>query len=135
MKLLEELSFIKAGGWSLNNDDLLHDISSEMGSNKNVLYAFVCDNEICYIGKTTRALLRRIRHYQRPGPTQSTNIRNNKSLKDLLSAGKRVDIYVLIDDKPQLYKGIHSINLAAGLEDSLIDYFKPKWNGTKLRNK
>jgi hypothetical protein len=65
--------------------------------------------------------------YKNPGPTQRTNFRNNENLIEELFKGKKVDIYVLAGDEEFHYKGF-KINLAAGLEDSVISHFKPKWN-------
>ena len=71
--------------------------------------------------------------YQNPGPTQSTNIKNNENIKILLESGEAVDIFVLPDTGLLRYGGFH-INLATGLEDSLISDISPPWNG-KYREK
>ena len=95
----------------------------------NVLYSFVSGPEILYIGKTTIALRDRMYQYQRPGSSQRTNIRNNAAIRGLLESGAKVEIYALPDPGDMEYRGFH-LNLAAGLEDSLISELKPIWNKT-----
>ncbi len=93
----------------------------------NILYAFISNGEVLYVGKTTQSLKTRMYGYQNPGPTQKTNIKINKLLLQLLSAGKRIEIYARLDNGIQRI-GVFHLNLAAGLEDSIISILKPKWN-------
>jgi len=65
--------------------------------------------------------------YQNPGPTQNTNIKGNKLILELLSNGKGIEIYALPDDGHH-HVGVFHLNLAAGLEDSIISTLKPNWN-------
>src|SRR5690348_1470049 len=65
--------------------------------------------------------------YQRPGPTQRTNIACHAKLMEVLTVKENVDIYVFRDPEPKLHAGV-PINLAAGLEDGLILEFRPPWN-------
>jgi hypothetical protein len=99
-------------------------------SSRNLLYAFVSDGEVKYIGKTVKALKTRVNQYQNPDPTQSTNIKNNDNIAKLLKAGEAVDVFALVDNGLMQYGGFH-INLAAGLEDSLISTLTPPWNGSQ----
>lgn len=125
---LLDVGFREVGAWKLNGQRPSYSLEAEATS-YNVLYAFVRDDEILYIGKTTIPLRDRMYQYQRPGPSQRTNIRVNGLLTALLSDGKRVAIYALPDDGSMKYRGFH-LNLAAGLEDSLIRGLRPKWNKT-----
>ncbi len=126
MKRLVEIGFIRVGDWRLVSGRLVFGLDIAIDST-NVLYAFVSDGEVRYIGKTTRTLPKRMQGYQNPGSSQSTNIRNNTEIKILLALKKNVDIYAL-PDMGLLRYGEFSINLAAGLEDGLIGTLKPKWN-------
>ena len=63
--------------------------------------------------------------YEKPGPTQRTNIKNRRNIMKQPTDGKFVDIFVLPDSGLLQYGGFH-INLAAGLEDSLISYTDPQ---------
>ena len=80
-----------------------------------------------YIGKTTQKLKKRMYGYQNPGPSQSTNIRNNANIKSILASGTPVELYAL-PDNGLLHFGAFHLNLAAGLEDSINKELRPKWN-------
>jgi hypothetical protein len=67
--------------------------------------------------------------YQNPGPTQTTNIRVNSAIENLLKGKDPVDIFIL-DHNGLLSYGGFKINLAAGLEDTLIYEINPVWNLT-----
>lgn len=66
--------------------------------------------------------------YRNPAPTQTTNIRNNKSIQEALHQGHRVEIYIFRDTGLMKFGGFH-LNMAAGLEDSLVRDLTPPWNG------
>ena len=124
---LLKIGFQLAGRWVLRNAVPISEIRADAPTSPNVLYAFITDSIVRYVGKTTRGLQQRIYGYQKPGPTQRTNIRNHDRIKTALSNGTQVDIYVMPDS------GLHAIgefpiNLAAGLEDSIIKKLKPEWN-------
>lgn len=80
-----------------------------------------------YIGKTVSSLKKRMYGYQNPGASQSTNIKANQFIRESLAGGKVVEVHALPDNGLLYYGGFH-VNLAAGLEDSLLAQLKPKWN-------
>ena len=80
-----------------------------------------------YVGKTIQTLKKRMYGYQNPGKSQFTNIRNNENIKKIIDTGLAVEIYVL-PDHGLLHFGSFHLNLAAGLEDSITNSVKPKWN-------
>ncbi|CQJ56162.1 GIY-YIG nuclease family protein [Yersinia rohdei] len=128
MDRLLNIGFIKIGYWELL-DKQLHYIMTESFSDVcNNLYAFICDGEVKYIGKTTRLLKKRMYHYKKPGISQSTNIKNNAYIREALLQDIAVDILVLPDNGLMHYGQFH-LNLAAGLEDSIIKTINPEWNG------
>ena len=114
------------GRWLFVDDNIKFELMPGVNK-KEALYAFVVSNEVKYIGKTTSELNNRFSGYQSPGPTQSTNIANNRKIKEELNQGNNVDIYMLEEGDPIYYKNI-KINLPAGLEDRLIQKFNPIWN-------
>lgn len=130
MNRLTEIGFIKAGFWQIIDGSLKYHLDGRFTDVKNNLYAFVCDGEVKYVGKTTRLLRNRMYHYSRPGSSQSTNIKNNANIIDMLSNNIAVDILVLPDSGLMHYGQFH-LNLAAGLEDSIISVIRPEWNGTQ----
>jgi len=101
---------------------------NDLGGARNVLYAFAVDGSLMYVGKTVQPLRARMTGYRNPAPTQSTNIKNKSNIRQCLDEGKRVEIYVL-PDNGLLYYGKFHVNLAAGLEDSVVRELNPPWNG------
>ena len=92
------------------------------------LYAFVREDSVLYIGKTSRTVRRRFVTYRKPGLRQATNLRCNRKIRECISRGEVVRILVF-NPISFLRYGDFDINLAAGLEDSLIYEFDPPWNG------
>lgn len=127
MNRLIEIGFQQAGHWRLDDGRLVADLA-RLATQKNMLYAFICDGEIKYIGKTKSTLAARMRGYRNPADTQTTNIRNNSLIREILERGGTVDIYAL-PDNGLLHYGAFHLNLAAGLEDDLIRVINPEWNG------
>jgi len=128
MNRLINIGFISVGHWSLNNNDIKYNLTSHHLSS-NVLYSFISNGEVKYIGKTRLKLNQRMYGYQNPGPSQTTNIRVNGSIKNLLEQNIPIDIFILADNGLLRY-GDFKINLAAGLEDTLIFELNPEWNLT-----
>jgi hypothetical protein len=129
---LQHIGFRHVGHWHLTASKLAYSLDTERDS-RNILYAFVSGTEILYIGKTTQSLKKRMYGYQNPGNSQFTNIKGNKLISDILVSGDTVEIYAL-PDHGLLHFGDFHINLAAGLEDSLIAKLQPKWNGCGLKS-
>lgn len=127
MNRLLEIGFELAGHWLLKDAQLTFELLRHT-SQHNILYAFVCDGEVKYVGKTTQRLFSRMAGYRSPGKNQTTNIRNHKRIKSVLDSGATVDILAL-PDNGLLHYGKFHINLAAGLEDSIIRELAPEWNG------
>lgn len=132
MDRLISIGFEGIGHWLIENGSLVYTLKKQ-ATQKNVLYAFAVDGEIKYIGKTTRTIAERMYGYKKPSDTQKTNIKNNKNILDALSLGKAVNIFVLPDNGLMRY-GIFHLNLAAGLEDSLITTINPEWNGRQPKD-
>ncbi|WP_339631447.1 GIY-YIG nuclease family protein [uncultured Sneathiella sp.] len=131
MERLTEVGFQKVGFWKLKDGHVDFELNSQENT-INVLYAFVCEGEVMYIGKTIQPLRKRMYGYLRPGKSQSTNIKNRDNILASLVAGKGVEIFALPDNGLQNYGGFH-INMAAGLEDSLISSLSPSWNGAQSK--
>jgi hypothetical protein len=123
MITLQSLGFEYAGEWKLDFCKLKCFLQRHQSKN-HILYAFVCDYQVFYIGKSILALSKRMMGYQNPGPTQRTNIHNHARLLELLQQGKRVEIFVFAPTERLDDKGI-PVDLAAGLEDNLIELLSP----------
>lgn len=126
MNRLLNIGFIPVGQWRLDINTIKYNLTSNH-STSSVLYSFVSNGEIKYIGKTTMKLSQRMYGYQNPGPSQTTNLRVNSKIRDLLENDLPVEIFILIDNGLLRY-GDFRINLAAGLEDALIFEINPNWN-------
>lgn len=132
---ISELGFRKVGQWHLVGEQLDFQVSSEDRNEKNVLYAFVTNGELSYIGKTTQSLKDRLQRYKTPAKNAikggSTNIKNNKNILAKLMAGESVEIYIFRSKEETVLSGF-AVNFAAALEDSLINELRPPWNGRDL---
>ncbi|WP_207215824.1 GIY-YIG nuclease family protein [Pseudolysobacter antarcticus] len=129
MDRLLDIGFEPAGHWLLENDALKFELTRH-STQKNILYAFVCDGQVKYVGKTIRTLAMRMYGYKNPGITQTTNIKNNRRIRESLLIGVAIDIFALPDNGLMHYGQFH-LNLAAALEDDLIKKINPEWNGGK----
>jgi hypothetical protein len=124
---LENIGFVRAGAWTLA-DGMIAVECAQHSTARNVLYAIVVDAEVVYVGKTVQELCKRMQQYRTPGETQPTNRRNRSAIIRELEARREVLLYVLPDNGLMHYGDFH-INLAAGLEDSIIHELNPIWNG------
>ena len=123
---ITDIGFRKVGSWSLLNGKPELSIDAE-GDSENILYSFVVDGTPKYIGKTVQTLRNRMYGYRKPTSTQSTNSRNNAYIKAALECGSTVELFVL-PDRGLLHFGEFHLNLAAGLEDSIVSILSPEWN-------
>ncbi|WP_293889776.1 hypothetical protein [Flavobacterium sp.] len=135
IKGLKTIGFIKVGNWKLNQDSKIYfDIEAEYLNIENLLYAFVEDKTVRYIGITEKSLKSRMINYKN-GYEESktsgiTNKKVNKSIKNLLICKKEVCIYILKKDADCDFFGL-TISLATGIEKSLIkafDFNNNLWN-------
>lgn len=132
MKPLEQicnLGFGICGSWTRGDDGTLELTLDNVPDGKNVLYAFVVDETVAYIGKTVQGVANRMRGYRNPHATQTTNVRVNALILDQLET-TTVNIYVWACDGLMTYGGFR-LDLAAGLEDSIVHEIKPEWNVRK----
>ena len=129
MNRLLEIGFEPAGHWLLEGSSLRYELIRH-SSQSNILYAFVCDGEVMYVGKTVRMLAVRMANYRTPGKSQTTNIKNHRRMRELLASGSAVEILALPDNGLMHYGKFH-LNLAAALEDDIIRRLDPPWNGGK----
>ena len=123
MNRLLDIGFVTAGHWLLSDGKLTFELERHANDN-NVLYAFVCDGNVKYVGKSLRTLAERLYGYKNPGLTQSTNIRNHTRIKSAIASGTAVDILAL-PDRGLIHYGAFHLNLAAALEDDIIRVLNP----------
>jgi len=121
-----ELGFQKVGDWHVVHNKLSCRLTQH-AHQSNILYAFLAENTVKYFGKSTHTLEQRMSGYRNPGPSQRTNIRNRSKIVDLLNVSQPVEILAYCPNETISFRG-YQINLAAGLEDTLLDEFSPEWN-------
>lgn len=123
---LRKLGFTHVGLWETYLDGIRHVIHVH-ADQERILYAFTTDDDVMYIGKSRRSLSKRMDHYQKVATSQVTVIKNNRHIRAALEAGKTAHIYALVHWKQYDHHGI-PINVAAGIEDELIERMRPPWN-------
>ncbi len=126
LERLLEIGFETAGEWILDDADL-HIELRRYGSAANVLYAFVSDDELLYIGRSGRSLQSRMDGYQNGGPPRSVRTLNRARISAMLMVDQPVELYAM-PDPGNLHYGSFRVNLAAGLQHSLIEALDPPWN-------
>jgi hypothetical protein len=129
---LLRIGFEAAGEWHITGERIRARFDRHAGQ-QNVLYAFVRNGEVMYVGQSERTLRERMRNYASPSEKgNSTNQKINRNIAELLRSRVSVEIFALPDNGLMHYGQFH-LNLAAGLEKSIIRELLPPWNW-KSRN-
>ena len=125
LQTLKELGFVCAGKFLLANaGNIDYRLGKEFSERTNILYAFILSKRIKYIGVTKQKLQVRIRAYCKPGKDPRTNLRIRDLLCEELQCRKSASVYVLPgNDWNRKYRG-YRVDLAAGLESTLIQEFE-----------
>lgn len=129
---LLHIGMMDAAKWEIDGEKLKHVGDKPAGWRQatailHALYAFVSGGKVLYIGKTTKTLSKRFTGYCNPGNGQATNKKCHEAIRKLIGQGKTVRILILPQTIPLQWGG-YPINLAAGLEDALVNVFQPEWN-------
>lgn len=119
LKRLTDLGFEKAGSFSIEDAVLSLGLDLSYAEQEELLYCFVMNGLPVYVGKTVKPLKERMMQYERGDRSQKTNHRINKKIVEALKQDNKIEIYVLTFSERETYRGFR-LNLAAGLEDSLI---------------
>ena len=124
--------FSEVGCWKLNETGSLH---HEIGLPKTAgVYAFAIDGTVHYVGLASKSLAQRLNFYRRPGASQTTNIRLNQIIREVLQGGSTVQV-LTASPPDQSWNGL-AIKGAEGLEAGIIESFDVPWNirGASVRN-
>jgi hypothetical protein len=135
--LILGIGFEKVADWTIEGDKpvLRYVEDDEIGSircGSPALYAHVIGGKVAYAGKTTQSLQNRLYGYQQPGSAQATNRKCHDHILRSLQDGYKAATYGFCPDS-QFYYGDLRIDLAAGLEDALIEKLDPPLNGRQDR--
>jgi hypothetical protein len=127
---LAELGFKPVGHWEID-EKLKSSVRYIIYLHKKdrVVYSFCVDGELKYIGvcdNTSTCLIDRMKRYK--GMVgEGTNKRVILKIKDCLMENHEVTIWALKPEGELTYKDIR-VDLVKGLENPLIQKFKPEWN-------
>lgn len=61
VSIIQYLGFEESGYWSLENNDIAFNLFKSQ-TETNILYAFVVDDQVVYIGKSVQSLFKRCLH-------------------------------------------------------------------------
>jgi hypothetical protein len=89
------------------------------------VYAYVVDEDVCYVGSAQRGLRRRLRTYEIT-ETMRTAFRIRGLITEALETGAKVRVLTAVPEAI-LWNGI-PINSIAGIEEGLIRSLRPRWN-------
>lgn len=143
---LDDYDFKEVGEWCIydrvKSGIIFHLTKFE---DERVIYAFVVNEEVKYLGiceEDTTTLKDRLNRYKfRMGGNKSrigksTNERVAGKIKECLEKDNVVKIYALKSELKWKYKDL-DVDLVKGLENPLIEKFKPEWNigGINRRSK
>ena len=131
--MLELIGFYRVGEWRMVEGQPKCALTAEQAT-CNILYAFVAGGEVLYTGVTTNILRRRMYQFQRPAKGGKASAKIREKIAARLGIGDAVEIYALPDPGDMEYRGFQ-LNLAAGLEHSLISGLNPPWNRAGTREK
>lgn len=129
---LDKYGFLQAGEWKAYanvRSGITFEISDSRFENERVVYAFVVNETVKYIGvceKNSTTLKDRMSRYKNM-QGGGTNERIAELIKLCLDEEKVVKIFILETDGSYKYKGL-AVDLVKGLENPLIQEFQPEWN-------
>jgi hypothetical protein len=126
LKRLEEIGFRRVGSWEPASDGIVFQCDDNL-EKINVLYAFVSDRQVLYVGKTVKSIVKRLAGYQRPGTSQRTNRTCNNLISKQLARNLPVEVFVRPQQKVWRI-GSFAVSEAAALEDAIIRELCPPWN-------
>lgn len=133
MNELYKYGFVEVGEWKLDKSTkagIRFELKREEYKDKRVVYCFVADNEVKYIGiceaKDT-GLLDRMKKYEKLQGNGTNKYIAELIFELLKSCNKHVKVYALEPLKECFYKDI-GVDMVRGLEYPLIEKFNPLWN-------
>jgi hypothetical protein len=113
---LKKLGFTEVGYWLRTSEGLECRYTAEFDA-KRALFAYVLSDNVVYIGRQRKP--------NAAVPIGSGYI--SRAIRNALAHDKSVRIYALCDWTELEHEGM-PINIAAGIEDELIERMQPPWN-------
>ena len=121
-------NFVKIGEYKTTGKN--PEYEQFIGKNKSkiipLVYLFVVEDEIKYIGESRRGYSRPLSYHKNP-----VMLKQRKSIETTLKKGKTVEVYALeIKNEKTVVNGMEIESyLAQDYEKALIKKYKPEWNG------
>jgi hypothetical protein len=113
---LLRLGFMPVGMWSQTTEGIECVYESEFDA-KKALFAYVIGESVVYLGRPHRGA---------NVPAARTGY-VTRSIRNALNRDKVIKVYALLDWEPFEHKGL-TVNVAAGIEDELVERMQPPWN-------
>lgn len=117
--------FVKIGYYHLAQDGVA-DVVLHEGVKKylreSLVYMFVVDEDIKYIGKTIQGYIRPLTYHKNKVMSDV-----HEGINEECSKGNKVNIYARKFNKPFLYEDLQ-LDLCEAYEQALISKYKPEWN-------
>ena len=131
--LEKELDFKKIGEYCLVNNELersYKEFTKELISKEwKLVYAFIVDDLVMYIGKTKQGLCRPLSYHRDYNNNNNKTRGVHKGIREVVKNNK------IIEDFARVFKPIQfeklDINPYVGVEESIIEKYKPVWNDLK----
>ncbi len=124
VQALVDGQFTRIGSWQLDEAKSL--VLAGAAPDVPGVYAFTMAGVAHYVGVAAASLVKRLYLYRKPGPTQKTNIRMNAILRDALSGGSCIEVFIATP--PALEWNGWSVSGPEGLEAGIIKNFALPWN-------
>ena len=146
--MIEDFGFIKAGSWIKSENKSTKHLLPIQGINflvskdilevKNVVYSFIVDKSILYIGETTVGMKSRFSGYRYGNTLESdTDNRIKIAITDHLLAGREVDIWYCKPISKFIMPNGDYLEIPASkpIEEHLIEIYKPDLNVKNINTK
>jgi len=148
LEMIENFGLEKVGEWIISENKsvkhLLHMkgidflIPKELSKERNIVYSFLVNGSVFYVGETTVGMKLRFSGYRYGNPVESdTDNRIKISITNALEDGDKVEIWYCQPVAKYELKNSEVIEMPASkpIEEYLIEYYKPQLNVKNLNSK
>ncbi len=123
---LEKIGFVLYAQWVFSQDKGLQFRVLGKNNERPCVYAFTVNKKVSYIGSTIRSINARLNNYLHSDPSQKTNIRIMKCVREALNDDAVVELMILAPEHRSCQ--YTDIGFPEDLEKHLIQALNPPWN-------
>ena len=132
--LVDNYCFEKIGEYSLQNNDMISNdigfVKEILNKRKKLVYAFVVDDLVMYVGKTKQGFKRPL-SYHRDYNNSKKKRAVHEGIREVISENK-IEIFARVFEDDIKVENIKiKINPYVGVEEALISNCTLKWNKQK----